>query len=45
MVEVTAEQYFGTVSRGITLASELAKMIPKATGYVLQSPCLMDQTT
>jgi hypothetical protein len=45
MVEVAARQNFGTVGLGLTLASELAKMIPEPTGFALQSPFLLDQTT
>jgi hypothetical protein len=45
MVEVTARKNFGTVDLGLTLASELAMMIPEAAGFALQSPFLLDQTT
>jgi hypothetical protein len=45
MAEVVAMQKFSRVSLGLTLARELAKMIPEPTGFVLQSPCLLDQTT
>jgi hypothetical protein len=45
MLEVAARQNFLTVGLGLTLASELAKMIPEATGSTLQSPCLLNWTT
>ena len=45
MVEVAARQHFDMVGLGIPLASELALMIPKATGFALQSPCMRDRTT
>jgi hypothetical protein len=45
MAEVAAGQNFGTISLGLTLASELAKMMPEATGFTLQSPCLLDRIT
>jgi hypothetical protein len=42
MAEVAAVQNFGTIGLGLTLASELAKMIPEAAGFALQSPCLLN---
>jgi hypothetical protein len=41
MAEVAAWQNFGAVGLGLTLASQLAEMIPEATGFALQSPCLL----
>ena len=43
MLEVAARQNFGTVGLGLTLASELAKMTPEATGFAFHSPCLLDR--
>jgi len=45
MAEIAAGQNFGTIGLGLTLASELAKMIPEATYFALQSPCLLDRIT
>jgi hypothetical protein len=45
MAEVAARQNFSRVGLGLTLASELAKVMPETTGFALQSPCLRDQTT
>ena len=44
MAEVAARQNFGAVGLGLTLASELAKMIPEATCSALQSACLLNRT-
>jgi hypothetical protein len=44
IVEIAARQSFSTVGLGISLASELVKMIPKATGFALQSPCQLGWT-
>ena len=45
MAEVALRQYFVTVGLGLTLASELAKMITETIGFALQSPYLLDRTT
>ena len=45
MAEVAARQHLGAIGLGLTLASELAKMIPNATGFALQSPWLLNHTT
>ena len=44
MAEVAARQNFGAVGLGLTLASELAKMVPEATCSALQSPCPQNRT-
>jgi hypothetical protein len=44
IVEIAARQSFSTVGLGILRASELVKMIPKATGFALQSPCQLGWT-
>ena len=41
MAEVAAWQNFGAAGLGLTLASQLAEMIPEATGFALQSPYLL----
>jgi hypothetical protein len=38
MAEVATRQNFGAVGLGLTLASELAKMIPETTGFALLIP-------
>jgi hypothetical protein len=43
MAEVAVWQNFGAVGSDLTLASELAKMIPETTGFAVQSPCLPDR--
>ena len=45
MAEVAEGQNFDTVGLGLALASQLAKMIPEATVFAVQSPCLLDQTS
>jgi hypothetical protein len=41
MAEVAAWQGFGAVGLGLTLARQIAEMIPEASGLALQSPYLL----
>jgi hypothetical protein len=45
MAEVATRQNFGKVVLVFTLASELAKMIPEAPDFAVQSPYILNRTT